>query len=80
MLGQVVLVVKNLPANAVDTCSRQKRCGFDPWVWKIPWGREWQSTPVFIPGKSHGQRSLPGGLQSTGSQRVRCDLVIKQQR
>ena len=30
----------------------------DPWVGKIPWRRTWQPTPVFLPGKSHGQRSL----------------------
>ena len=34
--------------------------GFDPWVGKIPWGRKWQPTPVFLPGESHGQRSLAG--------------------
>ena len=33
---------------------------FDPWVRKIPWRRTWQSTPVFLPGESHGQRSLAG--------------------
>ena len=33
---------------------------FDPWVRKIPWRREWLPTPVFMPGKSHGQRSLAG--------------------
>ena len=37
-----------------------RRPGFDPWVRKIPWRREWQPTPVFLPGKSHGQRSLVG--------------------
>ena len=37
-----------------------RRCGFDPWVGKIPWKRAWQPTPVFLPGKSHGQRSLAG--------------------
>ena len=31
---------------------------FSPWVRKIPWRRKWQSTPVFLPRKSHGQRSL----------------------
>ena len=31
---------------------------FNPWVWKTPWTRKWQPTPVFLPGKSHGQRSL----------------------
>ena len=37
--------------------------GFDPWVGKAPWRRKWQPTPVFpvfLPGKSHGQRSLVG--------------------
>ena len=33
---------------------------FSPWVWKIPWRRKQQSTPVFLPGESHGQRSLVG--------------------
>ena len=39
------------------------QCGrsvFHPWVRKIPWRREWQPTPVFLPGKPHGQRSLTG--------------------
>ena len=31
-----------------------------PWVGKIPWRRKWQPTPVFLPGESHGQRSLEG--------------------
>ena len=34
--------------------------GFNPWVRKIPWRREWQLTPVFLPGEFHGQRSLEG--------------------
>ena len=34
------------------------RPGFDPWVGKIPWRRKWQHTPVFLPGESHGLRSL----------------------
>ena len=33
---------------------------FNPWVGKIPWRRKWQSTPVFLPGESHGQRRLVG--------------------
>ena len=33
---------------------------FDPWIGKIPWRREWLSTSVFLPGESHGQRSLVG--------------------
>ena len=31
--------------------------GFNPWVRKIPWRREWQLTQAFLPGESHGQRS-----------------------
>ena len=61
-------VVKNLPA--------LWRPGFDPWVKKIPWRRKWQPTPVFLPGKSHGQRSLVG-YSSWGHKRVRRDLATK---
>ena len=41
-------------------CRRHKRRELDPWVGKIPWRRKWQSTPVFLPGEYHGQRSLVG--------------------
>ena len=37
-----------------------KRLEFDPWVRKIPWRRKWQPIPIFLPGKSHGLRSLAG--------------------
>ena len=47
-------MVKNLLASAGD------RHGFNPLVGKISWRRKWQRTPVFLPGKSHGQRSLLG--------------------
>ena len=40
-------------------CRRCERCGLDPWVQKIIWSRKWQPTPVFLPGKFHGQ-SLEG--------------------
>ena len=40
-------------------CKRQKRQDFNPWVGKIPWRRAWQPI-VFLPGESHGQRSLVG--------------------
>ena len=33
---------------------------FNPWVWKVPWRKAWQPTPVFLPGESHGHRSLSG--------------------
>ena len=48
----IAQMVKNLPA--------VQETGFDPWVRKIPWRRKWQPTPVFLPGESHGQRSLAG--------------------
>ena len=46
-----------------STCQCRK-LGFNLWVGKIPWGRKWQPTLVFLPGKFHGQRSL--GLQRAG--------------
>ena len=48
----VVQAVKNLPA--------MQRQGFDPRVRNIPWRREWQPTPIFLPGESPGQRNLAG--------------------
>ena len=60
-----------------SACQSRKR-GFNPWVRKIPWRREWKPNLVFLPGKSHGQRSL-AGLWSIVSQRVGLDLVIEQQ-
>ena len=44
----------------VGQCRRLRRRGFDPWVRKILWNRKSQPTPVFLPGKFHGQRSLVG--------------------
>ena len=41
-------------------CREYKRCGFDPWVGKIPWRRKWQHTPEFLPGEFHRQRRLAG--------------------
>ena len=41
-------------------CRRCKRYRFDPWVKKMPWRRNWQSSLIFLPGELHGQRSLAG--------------------
>ena len=41
-------------------CRRGRRCGFYPLIRKIPWRRKWQPSPVFLPGKSHGQRTRVG--------------------
>ena len=43
-----------------ESACRCRRHEFDPWSRKISWRRKWQSTPVFLPGKSHGQRKLVG--------------------
>ena len=53
---QVVLVVKNLPSNAGEARDMGSILGSR----KIPWKRKWQPTPVFLPGKPLGQRSLVG--------------------
>ena len=44
-----------------SACRRHRRCGFDPWVGKIPWRRKWQPTSVFVLEKSHGPEE-PGRL------------------
>ena len=54
--SQVPLVVENPPVNE----GRHSRYGFDPWFGTIPWRRAQQPTPAFLPGESHGQRSLAG--------------------
>ena len=41
-------------------CRRYRRCWLDPWVGKPHWSRKWQLTPVFLPGRCNGQRSLVG--------------------
>ena len=60
------MVVKNPPVK-----WRHKRHRFDPRAGKIPWRRKWQSAPVFLPGKSHGQRSLK--VYNPWDHRVRHD-------
>ena len=42
-----------------------RRCGFSPWIGRIPWRRKWRPTPVFLPRKFHGQRS-PAGYSPWG--------------
>ena len=56
---------------------------YDPWVGKIPWRRKWQPTPVPLPGKSHGQRSLVGyspwgRKESDMTERLHFHFVKKQ--
>ena len=58
-------------------CRRYRRPGFNPSIGKIPWRRKWQPTPAFLPGKSHGQRTLAG--YSPWGHKTRQDLATKQQ-
>ena len=41
-------------------CLQCRRPGFNPWVGKIPWRREWLPTPVFWPWEFHRLDSLWG--------------------
>ena len=53
--------LKEMAGGSVGSvCLQCGRPGFNPWVGKIPWRRKWQPTPVLLPGKSHGLRSLAG--------------------
>ena len=56
-----VICTREFPGGSDGKESTQcRRPGFVPWVRKIPWRREWQPTPVFLPGEFQGQRSLVG--------------------
>ena len=57
-------------------CRRRKRWGFNPRVGKMPWSGKWQSTPVFLAGESHGQRS-PVGYSPWSHRRVKHDWVTE---
>ena len=59
------------PVNAGDA-------EFNPWVSNIPLGRKWQSTQVFLPEKSHGQRRMAGYIP-WGSKRIEHNLATEQQ-
>ena len=61
-----------------ESACQCRRRGFEPWVRKTSWRRKWQPTAVFLPGESHGQRSL-GGYSPWGHKRVGHDWATKQQ-
>ena len=59
----ILLCIMDFPGGSsgkepIYQCRKCKGCGFSTWVEKIPWRRAWRPTPVFLPGESHGQRSL----------------------
>ena len=55
----------SLVAQTVKICLQCKRPRCDPWIRKMPWRREWQPTPVFLP-REFPWTEKPGGLQSMG--------------
>ena len=58
---QVALYLNRLSmAQIVKNLLAMQETPFNPSVGKIPWRREWPSTPVFLPGEFHGQRSMVG--------------------
>ena len=59
-----------------ESACQCRRHGFDPWVGKIPWRRKWQPTPVLLPVKSHGRRSLVS-YSPWGCKRAGHDLATK---
>ena len=60
--GNLLILYVGLPRwlRGKESACQHKRRGSHPWVETIPWRRKWQPTPAFLPGKSHGQRSLEG--------------------
>ena len=58
-----------------ESACQCRRCRFNPWFRKIPWRRKWKPTPEFLPGESHGQRSLAARVY--GVTRVGYDLATK---
>ena len=62
-------------SDSKEICWQCRRPGFDPWVGKSPWRREWLPTPIFWPGEVHGQRSLAtyspwGGKESDTTEQL----------
>ena len=53
-----------------------RRHRFSPWVQKIPWRRKWQPTPVFLPEKSHGQRSLAGYIDGVAKSQTELSSQV----
>ena len=64
---------------SVCQCRSLRRCEFDTWVGKIPWRREWQTTPLFLPGESRGQMSL-AGYSSSGHKELGMSQLLNRRR
>ena len=55
-------LITSLMVQTVRSLPAMQETQADPWVGKSPWRRKWQPTPVFLPGESHGQRSLAAAV------------------
>ena len=66
-------IKRGFPGSSVgkESACQCRRCWFDPWIGKIPWRRKWHPNPGFLPGKSHGQRSLVGYSRGLAKSRAR---------
>ena len=82
IINSLALRVQGLPGGSTVKNLRTHLQGWRrrlyPWIRKIPWRRRWQSAPVILPGKSHGQRRL-AGYSPRDHKRVRQKLATKQQ-
>ena len=75
---RLAVAFKSLYKNPCWLSGKESTCNAgDSWslVRKMPWRRKWQLTPIFLPGKFHGQRSLRATVQ--GIIRFRHNLVTK---
>ena len=64
----------NFVARLVKNLLAMRETGFDPWVGKISWRREWPPTPVFWPGEVHGLYSSWGCKESDATERISLQL------
>ena len=75
----MVRMVPGFPAGSgKEPACKCRRLEFNPWLRKIPWRRKWQPTPIFLPGKSCGQRNL-AGYSPWGLKSAERELATKQQ-
>jgi len=72
LLNNKIVIIKGFSGGSVDNESacQCRSLGFDPWFRMILWRREWQPTPVFLPGKSHGQRTWRATVHGVTKNRI----------
>ena len=73
--GSVFIFYSNLVDQTVRNLPAMWETRIDPWVGKIPWRRQRQPSPVFLPGEFHGQSSRAGYSPCIGLQRVGHNCV-----